>query len=132
VSSLGERLVEFHLMEGIGQHGESTLEGAGSRDAAPGMPKYDVRSKRIYINKSQYVPEVDKQVWDYKIGSYNLCKKWLEVRKLRELSQEEVVRFSGILNALRSTIELEQQVDAVIDQHGGWPDAFVTTDGGAA
>jgi hypothetical protein len=40
--------------------------------------------------------------------------------------------YQKIVVALSETIRIMQKIDAVIDQYGGWPDAFSRTTGGEA
>jgi hypothetical protein len=53
-----------------------------------------------------------------------VCEKWLKDRKGRVLSPEDVTHYHRIVVALHETIRLMGEIDAVIEQHGGWPGAF--------
>jgi SOS-response transcriptional repressor LexA len=75
------------------------------------------------------VPEV---VWDFHIGGYQVCEKWLKDRKGRTLSEDDVAHYQKIVVALNETIRLMKEIDEVIEQHGGWPGAFQTGDAKAA
>ena len=74
---------------------------------------------------------VPEQVWDFHIGGYQVCHKWLKDRKGRTLSDEDVAHYQKIVVALSETIHIMAEIDEVIEAHGGWPDAFQTdkTDG---
>jgi hypothetical protein len=63
-------------------------------------------------------------VWEFCIGGYQVCYKWLKDRKGRTLSKEDIEHYQRIVVALSETIRLMQEIDEVIDQHGGWPEAF--------
>ena len=71
----------------------------------------------------QSVPE---QVWDFQIGGYKVCHKWLKDRNGRTLSDEDVAHYQKIVVALNETISIMAEIDEVIEAHGGWPDAFQT------
>ena len=71
----------------------------------------------------QGVPE---EVWDFQIGGYQVCHKWLKDRKGRTLSDEDVAHYQKIVVALNETIRVMAEIDEVIEAHGGWPDAFQT------
>ena len=60
------------------------------------------------------------------IGGYQVLHKWLKDRKGRTLSYDDVTHYGKIVVALKETIRLMQEIDEVIDEHGGWPDAFAT------
>lgn len=67
---------------------------------------------------------VPEEVWDFHIGGYQVCHKWLKDRKGRTLSDEDIAHYQKIVVALSETIRLMQETDEVIEQHGGWPGAF--------
>jgi hypothetical protein len=72
------------------------------------------------------VPEV---VWNFHIGGYQVCEKWLKDRKGKTLSEVDVAHYQRIVLALSETIRLMGEIDDVIEDHGGWPDAFQTGGG---
>ena len=69
----------------------------------------------------QGVPE---EVWDFRIGGYQVCHKWLKDRKGCTLSDEDVAHYQKIVVALNETIRIMAEIDEVIEAQGGWPDAF--------
>ena len=69
---------------------------------------------------------VPEAVWNFHIGGYRVCEKWLKDRKDRTLTDEDIAHYQKIVVALSETIRLMKQIDEVIDEHGGWPGAFVT------
>ena len=69
---------------------------------------------------------VPAEVWDFQIGGYQVCHKWLKDRKGRTLSDEDVAHYQKIVVALNETIRIMAEIDEVIEAHGGWPDAFHT------
>jgi hypothetical protein len=96
---------------------------------APPTPRGATAAPRPGTIGFRGVPE---DVWNFHIGGYQVCDKWLKDRKGRTLSQEDIAHYQKIVVALNDTIRLMSEIDEVIDQHGGWPDAFVTTSGDAA
>ena len=67
---------------------------------------------------------VPEEVWDFHIGGYRVCHKWLKDRKGRTLSDEDVAHYQKIVVALYRTIRIMAEIDEVIEGHGGWPNAF--------
>lgn len=67
---------------------------------------------------------VPEDVWNFHIGGYQVCHKWLKDRKGRTLSADDLTHYHCIVIALHETIRLMKEIDKVIDQHGGWPAAF--------
>jgi SOS-response transcriptional repressor LexA len=70
--------------------------------------------------------DVPREVWDFHIGGYQVCEKWLKDRKGRRLLKEDLVHYQKIIVALNETIRLMKEIDEVIEKHGGWPEAFHT------
>lgn len=75
---------------------------------------------------------VPEAVWNFHIGGYQVCHKWLKDRKGRTLSDEDITHYQKIVVALSETIRLMREIDAVIEQHGGWPGAFAASNAGGA
>ena len=65
-------------------------------------------------------------VWNFHIGGYQVCQKWLKDRKGRTLTAEDIAHYQKIVIALTETIRLMAEIDEVIETHGGWPGAFQT------
>ncbi|WP_099771646.1 hypothetical protein [Mesotoga sp. H07.pep.5.3] len=45
-------------------------------------------------------------------------------RKGRTLSDEDIIHYQKIIVAIKETIKIMNEIDVVIEQYGGWPDAF--------
>ena len=85
---------------------------------------YDEKTYRVSINKTQYFEGVSPEVWNFHIGGYQVCEKWLKDRRGRKLTINEINHYQKIVVALKETIWLMQEIDEVIEAHGGWPAAF--------
>lgn len=76
------------------------------------------------------MPEV---AWNFHVGGYQPAQKWLKDRAAkggkkanpgRVLTDEDILHYRRIILALARTAELMPRIDAIIAEHGGWPDAF--------
>jgi hypothetical protein len=76
---------------------------------------------RVYINRGQYFEGVPPEVWEFHVGGYQVCEKWLKDRRGRKLSYDDKEHYKKIVMALGETIRLMREIDEVIEQHGGWP-----------
>ena len=79
---------------------------------------YDDRHKRVYINKFQYFEGVEPRVWNFHVGGYQVCHKWLKDRKGRKLNYDDITHYQKIVLALRETIRLMGEIDEAIPE---WP-----------
>jgi len=76
---------------------------------------------RVYINNTQYFEGVPLEVWEFHVGGYQVCEKWLKDRKGRVLTYDDLEHYQNIVAALAETIRLMDEIDEVIEEHGGWP-----------
>lgn len=119
----GEELVGLHLMEKHGPKitsypnaGESMVEVVRYTEPGQGAAK-----GRVWINKTQYFEGVPPDVWEFQIGGYQVCQKWLKDRKGRQLTYDDLTHYQHVVSALSETIRLMAEIDETIDEHGGWP-----------
>ncbi len=80
------------------------------------------RLGRVFINKQQYFAGVEPEVWEFQIGGYQVCQKWLKdrtIKKLgRPLSYDDITHYQSIILALRETRQLMAEIDETIP---AWP-----------
>lgn len=113
----GEALVNLHLMKSPGLEQLITQFEGSDRTVDPGHPKY--ANGKVTINKrGAGFTGVPEAVWNFYVGGYQVCHKWLKDRKGRTLSPEDITHYQRIVVALQETIRLMQQIDAAIP---GWP-----------
>jgi predicted helicase len=123
---LGGELVALHLLKSPKlEH----LSGMYDGIAHPEVEKVSYGKKTIWIDKTLTCGfrSVSEEVWEFNIGGYQVCEKWLKDRKGRKLSKADVEHYQKIVVALRETIRVMAEVDKAIDAHGGWPAAFVVS-----
>jgi len=80
---------------------------------------YDEETRRVYFNNEQYFSGISKAVWEYRIAAYQVMAKYLEDRKKRELSLEEIVHYRKMAKAIERTIEVRERVEKVYAELGG-------------
>ena len=75
------------------------------------------------INKTQYFEGISEAVYNFYIGGYQVCQKWLKYRSKegRELTEDEIEHYQKIVVAINETIRIMKEIDEVIEGHGGWP-----------
>ncbi len=79
----------------------------------------------VHINTTQYFGGILADVWNFRIGGYQVCEKWLKDRKGRTLDYADIQHYQRIVVALSVTIRLMGDIDRTIEvQGGGWPEAF--------
>jgi len=121
---LGSRLITLHLMEADDLAPITTYPVPGDnrveklRYAEPGQ---GAEQGRVWINATQYFKGVPPEVWEFHVGGYQVCAKWLKDRKGRQLSYDDLTHYQYVVAALAETIALMREIDEVIEARGGWP-----------
>jgi len=83
------------------------FEGKGENK----VEKVTYKDSRISINKDQYFETITEDVWQYQIGGYQVCDKWLKDRKGRMLSLEDIKHYCKVATAIKNTIEVQNEID---------------------
>ncbi|MCK4387270.1 MAG: N-6 DNA methylase [Dehalococcoidia bacterium] len=112
IGKCGSKLVDLHLMKSAELNNPIT-KFQGSGDNQVEKPTYHKEDNRVYINDDQYFERIEKEVWEYQIGGYQVLDKWLKDRKGRKLSLEEIKHYCQITTALKKTMEVQQKIDSL-------------------
>ena len=123
LAALGGDLVALHLMESPKLNDLITEFPVQGTDTVEKV-QYNDKDGRVWINPTQYFGGVPVAIWNFHIGGYQVCEKWLKDRKGRKLSYEDSRHYQRIVVALNETIRDMTEIDEVIRQHGDWPTAF--------
>ena len=59
-----------------------------------------------------------KMIWNFHIGGYQVCEKWLKDRRGRTLSYVDLEHYSKVITAIQETIRVAAEIDAAIPK---WP-----------
>lgn len=139
LAAKGAALVAYHLLEAPAlanstvQYpvpGEDVIEKGHPRYLAPGDPDpttgVPLTAGRVYISRDmprrgqrgQYFAGIPPEVWDFHVGGYQVCDKWLKDRRGRTLTYNDIEHYGRIVTALQETIRLMAEIDAAIP---AWP-----------
>lgn len=131
LSKIGSNLLEVHLLESsilddplmqptYPIKGDNKVEvvkykNPGEKVSSQREP---LKKGRVYINKVQYFEGIALELWNFHIGGYQVCQKWLKDRKNRILSYTEITRYQKVVVAIKQTINLMNEIDNAITE---WP-----------
>jgi predicted helicase len=116
MAELGKRLVELHLLQSPELDPPiARFQGEGDGKVQTGKKglRYDAERERVYINEGQYFEGVPPAVWEYQIGGYQVCQKWLNDRADRQLSLDDIRTYCRLTTALSKTIETQIEIDGL-------------------
>ncbi len=108
LGKIGKQLSDLHLLKSKELDktiAKFTIDGNNKVE----KPKYE--NEKVWINKDQYFDGIKEEVWQYQIGGYQVCEKWLKDRKERTLSLDEIKTYCKIVTSLTKTIELQTEID---------------------
>jgi len=114
----------YKFFKGMGEYGKKLvdLHLIKSKDLDPPIAKYEgkgenkvekvtYKDNRASINKDQYFEGITGEVWQYQIGGYQVCDKWLKDRKGRILSLDDIKHYCKVVTAIKHTIEIQKEID---------------------
>ena len=115
LATQGEQLVALHLLKSDQFHQLiTTYEGEGDNQVTQVI--YNDQLQRVNINPQKYFANIPKQIWEFKIGGYQVLEKWLKDRKKsdRALSDEDIIHYQKIVIALQQTLTIMTEIDQLI------------------
>ncbi len=116
MSLFGDQLAQLHLLKSPALDSPiAKYQGSGENDTVDKV-RYEAREQRVYINPDKYFEGVAPEVWNYRIGGYQVCHKWLKDRKGRLLSLEEQKTYCKIVTALEKTIGIQREIDRIFQK----------------
>ena len=117
LAAFGKRLADQHLLTSS-ELDPPTCRFEGEGDAMVARTKaqgfcYDPDECRMYVNKAQYFAPISPDVYEYRIGGYQVCDKWLKDRKDRPLELDDIRTYCRMVTAIGITIGIQQELDIV-------------------
>ena len=106
----GEKLVDVHLLK------SSDLEPSIIRFQGKGdyrVEKVRYEKGKVFINNDQYFESIAHEIWEYQIGGYQVCDKWLKDRKGRTLSLDDIKHYLKIVTTLQKIIGMQKAIDEI-------------------
>ena len=125
LSALGDELIDWHLLKGTQSQITATgnkelphhrFEGEG--EAVVSQVRY--MDGGVWINRTQHFTDVPIDVWNYEVGAYQVCEKWLKDRKGLALSYDQVRQYRSILVAVAQTLRLMEEIDEIVEKCFQW------------
>lgn len=142
--TLGADLVALHLLEddypaaSWNRNGEDSplqhpitafVEGVNGTTMGAFSKGTCYEDGKVYLDTSQwarssYFEGVPEDVWNFYIGGYQVCRKWLYDRRGkrgepgRTLTPDDIVHYQRIVVAIKETMRLMEEIDTVIPS---WP-----------
>lgn len=107
------RLTAVHLLEDPGL-ADSAPAVDGDDLAVLEAPVHDPIANDVRLASNLVVRDVTAEMWTYQQGAYRVLRDFMTARVGRRLSSEEFHEFRLLAEAVRTTLELLPQIDALI------------------
>ncbi len=115
LASFGERLVALHLLKSPELDTPACqFDGEGNQRIAKTKAlgfRYERDKQRMYINKSQYFGLIPVDIYEHRIGGYQVCDKWLKDRKGNQLELDDIRTYCRMVTAIGVTHQIQQELD---------------------
>jgi predicted helicase len=121
LNEFGKELINLHLMKSDKLNNFITTFVGDDNNEVGSIGKKSYKDGRLYINKSEYFDGITEDVFNFYLGGYQVCQKWVKDRKGRTLTEEEIEHYQKIVVAINETIHIMKEIDEGIEEHGGWP-----------
>ena len=127
LSILGQLMIDCHLMK---VPGPSSGLFKKTQELPPVVGQFEHSQDSVWLDKSHVhsFSDVPSKVWEFTVGGYQVCHKWLKDRKGRTLSHDDIRSYEQVIYAIHQTIQYMAEIDEAIESHGGWPDAFKSSE----
>ena len=116
LASLGQELIAWHLLKDVQIPHRHRFEDEG--DGVVSKPRYE--DGKVWINTTQYFTDVPIEVWEYEIGAYQVCEKWLRDRRGEVLSHADVRQYRSVLVAVTETLQVMEKIERTADIFQGY------------
>ena len=103
----GNRLVNIHLLSSAPSQ-SNRFTGTDTE-----VEKVSYKSERVYINRSSYFSDVSEDVYNFIVGGYQPCNRWLRERKGVKLHSDDLITYSKIVSAIEDTIQVMKEIDHI-------------------
>ena len=110
MAEYGKRLVDLHMFKSPELDVPiSKFRGKGENR----VEKLRYEASRLFINEDQYFDGMESDVFEYQIGGYQVCEKWLKDRKDRKLSLDDIKHYCNFVTAIKKTIDVQKIIDNI-------------------
>jgi len=104
-AAAGERLRKLHLMQ-VKVPAALEIEPNTSEDLEIGAIKY--KDGVLYLNANKRILGIPADVWNYRIGGYQVLDKWFKSHKGETMTMDSFDHIANVVGLLAETIKVQE------------------------
>ncbi len=112
LAKIGEQLILVHLQKEIPNYRIGQPIGKGTNE----VTKIVHANNKLYYNEIQYFDNVTDEIFDFKIGSFQILDKYLKSRKNKKLDFDEIDTFEIIIKSIQFTIDKMKEINKLTNK----------------
>jgi predicted helicase len=118
VAQRGEQLAKLHLFENDAlSQLDNKLKANFPVSGTNMINTIRYRNENeIKINKDQYFENIPKEIWNFRIGGYQVLKQWLNRRRRTKITNEGIKHFSTVVAILKVTLKFMEEINHPYEQ----------------
>ncbi len=114
----GQRLASLHLLRKADSRSLLTgFNGTGGNEVTDNHPSFielaGEPGGRIYINNTKFFDVVDRRVWKYQVGGYQVLHEWLNQRLGEVLDWQAIYYYQQVIETIRQTFRVMDEIDEI-------------------
>lgn len=113
LSALGQELINTHLLQSNTLDsviGEAKYKDTKNKNLNIEKIAYDPKEQKLFVNNSLHFCGVSEEIWEYKIGGYQVLDKYLKSHKGEEI---DYTHFTRVIQTLHKSLEIESQISRI-------------------
>ena len=113
LASLGRELRETHLMDSI-PAGVNALGVSYHGQDDSRVEKAEWSGDAVWINNENHFQGITEEVWTFYVGGYQPMQKWLQYRKGRRLTPDDIIHYERMAYAIGRTLRLMESIEQFV------------------
>lgn len=119
---IGQALLHLHTRQDEGDFAPVGLSGPLPASVSGRYPRFSAGG--IELSAACRVAPVAVDVWESRVGSHQVCRKWLRDRRRDPFTERTAARYVEVVSRVARTRQILQQWDDWIGKTGGWDGCF--------
>ena len=113
IAAIGARLRELHLLESV-PTGLGALDVSYQGQGNDTVEKMEWCDNAVWINDDNRFENISDVIWNFYIGGYLPMQKWLQYRKGRRLTPDDIIHYEKMAYAIKQSIDLMKELDGLL------------------